>query len=402
MRLFETKGERFVPVVLGVLFGLCIALLVVSIVMFRRADEAERSRSFAGRRSPSQAAQDERTGAIVEATRRASPAVVSVTAVGSSDISANPELYFRYLQTYYFNPSRLDQLGGRPVLQYTNFGSGIVVSPDGHILTNEHVTRGAERIFITMSDGTKAEATVIGSDAVYDLALLKIEAKNLPYASLGDSDRLAIGEWVIAIGSPFGYLLGDPQPSVTVGVVSALHRDVKSSIDAPVFQNMIQTDAAISPGNSGGPLVSGAGEVIGINTFIMSTEEGSIPGMSFAIPINTAKSVVDDILHYGRVRFTWTGISVSSVTPEVARRFGSAVTGGLLVEKVEPNGPGARAGIERGDVILEVNGLKVSTPEQAAKAVFGLRVGDTVDLVVYRNGKTETMKLRLVELPKGA
>ena len=402
MRLFESRGERVVPVVLGVLFGLCVALLVVSIVMFRRAGEADRSRSLAGGRASSQGAEVERSGAIVEATRRASPAVVSVTAVGTSDISSNPELYYRYLQAYYFNPSRLDQLGGRPVLQYTNFGSGLVVSPDGHILTNEHVTRGAERILITMSDGTKAEASVIGSDAVYDLALLKIDAKNLPYAPLGDSDRLAIGEWVIAIGSPFGYLLGDPQPSVTVGVVSALHRDVKSSTDAPVFQNMIQTDAAINPGNSGGPLVSSAGEVIGINTFIMSTAEGSIPGMSFAIPINTAKAVVDEILHYGRVRFTWTGLGVSSVTPEVARRFGSGVTGGLLVEKVEAGGPGARAGIERGDVILEVNGLKVSTPEQAAKAVFGLRVGDAVDLVIYRNGKTQSMKLRLVELPKGA
>jgi serine protease Do len=402
MSLFESRGERVVPVVLGVLFGLCVALLVVSIFMLRRAGDAGRPGAAGRGRTTSQAADVERSGAIVEATRRASPAVVSVTAVGTSDLRSNPELYFRYLQAYYFNPSRLDQLGGRPVLQYTNFGSGLIVSPDGHILTNEHVARGAERILITMSDGTKAEASVIGSDAVYDLALLKIDAKNLPYAPLGDSDKLAIGEWVIAIGSPFGYLLGDPQPSVTVGVVSALHRDVKSSTDAPVFQNMIQTDAAINPGNSGGPLVSSAGEVIGINTFIMSTAEGSIPGMSFAIPINTAKAVVDEILHYGRVRFTWTGISVSGVTPEVARRFGSGVTGGLLVEKVDAEGPGAKAGIRQGDVILEVNGSKVSTPEQAAKAVFGLRVGDAVDLVIYRDGTTLTMKLRLVEQPKGA
>ncbi|MCX5753437.1 MAG: trypsin-like peptidase domain-containing protein, partial [Candidatus Krumholzibacteria bacterium] len=253
-----------------------------------------------------------------------------------------------------------------------------------------------------LTDRREFTAKVIGSDKRTDIALIKIDAANLPALDINANPAIRKGEWVIAIGSPFGYLLGDPQPSVTVGVVSALHRDVKSSTDAPVFQNMIQTDAAISPGNSGGPLVSSAGEVIGINTFIMSTAEGSIPGMSFAIPINTAKAVVDEILHYGRVRFTWTGISVSSVTPEVARRFGSGVTGGLLVEKVEADGPGARAGIERGDVILEVNGLKVSTPEQAAKAVFGLRVGDAVDLVVYRNGRTQSLKLRLVEQPKGA
>ena len=166
---------------------------------------------------------------------------------------------------------------------------------------------------------------------------------------------------------------------------------------------MIQTDAAINPGNSGGPLVSSAGEVIGINTFIFTTAEGSIPGMSFAIPINTAKMVIDEILHYGRVRFTWTGISVSSVTPEVARRLRLRRDG--RAPRREGRGRRARApqaGIRRGDVILEVNGSKVSTPEQAAKAVFGLRVGDAVDMVMYRDGKTQTMKLRLVELPKGA
>ncbi len=400
MALFESRGERAVPIVLGVLFGLCIALLVVSIVILRRAGEGGGAEG--GGRSASQAAQEERTGAIVEATRRASPAVVSVTAVGTGDSRSNPDLYFRYLQMYYFNPRQLEQLGGSPVLQHTEFGSGVILSSDGHILTNEHVTRDAERIIVTMNDGTKAEASVIGSDSIYDLALLKIDAKNLPYAPLGDSDRLAIGEWVIAIGSPFGYLLGDAQPTVTVGVVSALHRDVNSSVDAPVFQNMIQTDAAINPGNSGGPLVSSAGEVIGINTFIMSTPEGSIPGMSFAIPINTAKAVVDEILQYGRVRFTWTGITVSTITPEVASRFGSSVTGGLLVEKVDEDGPGAQAGIRRGDVILEVNGAKVSTSEQAAKAVFGLRVGDVVDLVVYRDGRTQTVKLKLVEQRQGA
>jgi serine protease Do len=253
-----------------------------------------------------------------------------------------------------------------------------------------------------MSNGTKAEASVIGADVMYDVALLKIEARNLPYAQLGDSDQLSIGEWVIAIGSPFGYLLGDAQPTVTVGVVSALHRDVKSSTETPVFQNMIQTDAAINPGNSGGPLVSSAGRVIGINTFIFTTSEGNVPGMSFAIPINTSKMVTDELLHYGRVRITWTGIRVSAVTPDVARRLGLGVQSGLLVENVEPTSPGAQAGVERGDIILEVNGSKVSTPEQAARAVFGLRVGDTIDMLISRSGKTQTMKLKLAEAPRGA
>jgi len=322
MKPFETRWERIIPIVLGVFFGLCLALLVVSIIMFHRSGERGLLRLSAGGRTASQLAGEERSNTIVEATRRVSPAVVSVTAIRTRDIRTNPELYYRWLQQYYFNPALLDRLGGRPVLEYTSFGSGLIVSPDGHILTNEHVVRQAERIVITMSDGTRAESTVIGSDAIYDIALLKIEAKNLPYAPLGDSDRLSIGEWVIAIGSPFGYLLGDAQPSVTVGVVSALHRDVKSSTETPVFQNMIQTDAAINPGNSGGPLVSSAGEVIGINTFIFTTAEGNVPGMSFAIPINTTKMITDELLHYGRVRTTWTGIRVSGLTPEVAQRLG--------------------------------------------------------------------------------
>jgi serine protease Do len=402
MKPFETRWERIVPIVLGVFFGVCIALLVVSIVMLRKAEEQGSLRTRGGGRTSSQIVGDERSSAIVQATRRVSPAVVSVTAFRTRDLRTNPALYYRWLQQYYFNPSILDRLGGRPVFESTSLGSGMILSPDGHILTNEHVIRQAERIVVTLTDGTKAEATVVGSDAVYDLALLKIEAKNLPYVLLGDSDRLAIGEWVIAIGSPFGYLLGDSQPSVTVGVVSALHRDVKSSTDMPVLQNMIQTDAAINPGNSGGPLVSSDGEVVGINTFIFTTSEGNVPGMSFAIPVNTSKMITDELLHYGRVRVTWTGIRVSTVTPEAARQAGLPAGSGLLVDRVEPGSPGAQAGIERGDVIVEVNGSKVGTAEQAARAVFGLRVGDIIDIVASRDGKTRTVKLRLAEAPKGA
>ena len=402
MKPFETRWERIIPIALGVFFGLCLALLVVSIIMFHRSEERGLSRLSAGGRTASRLVGEERSNTIVEATRRVSPAVVSVTAIRTRDIRTNPELYYRWLQQYYFNPALLDRLGGRPVLEYTSFGSGLIVSPDGHILTNEHVVRQAERIVITMSDGTRAESTVIGADDIYDIALLKIEAKNLPYAPLGDSDRLSIGEWVIAIGSPFGYLLGDAQPSVTVGVVSALHRDVKSSTETPVFQNMIQTDAAINPGNSGGPLVSSAGEVIGINTFIFTTAEGNVPGMSFAIPVNTTKMITDELLHYGRVRTTWTGIRVSGLTPEVAQRLGLGVESGLFVEKVEEESPGAQAGIRQGDVIIEVNGAKVGTPEQTVRSVFGLRVGDTIEMIINRGGKLQTVKVRLAELPKGA
>jgi serine protease Do len=403
MKPFETKLERSAPLALGVLFGLCIALLIVAIIMFRRVEERGSSSPLTGGRTGSQSVLQDRTNAIVEATRRASPAVVSVTALRTKDVSTDPYLYFQWLQQYYFNPTFQDQFGGKmPVLKYTTIGSGLVVSPDGYILTNEHVVRDAERILVTMNDGAQAEGSIVGMAADYDLALLKIEAKNLPYAPFGDSDKISIGEWVIAIGNPFGYLLNDTQPTVTVGVVSALHRDIKSSSRVPIFQNMIQTDAAINPGNSGGPLVSSAGEVIGINTFVFSTEQGSSLGMGFAIPINTSKMVIDELLHYGRVRITWTGISLSELTPEDARRLGLTANAGLLVASVTAGGPGAAAGIKEGDVILEVNGSKLRTFEQARRALFGLRVGDETYAIIYRDRKNQTVTLRLAEMPKGA
>jgi serine protease Do len=403
MRPFETKAERWVPVGLGVLFGLCIALLIVSVVMFRRAEERGAPWRNEEGQTSTQVASRERSTAIIEATRRVSPAVVSVTTIRTKDVSANPYLYFQWLQQYYFNPSLQNQLGAQaPVLKYTSIGSGLVVSTGGYILTNEHVVRDAERILVTMNDGAQTEASVVGLAPDYDLALLKIEAKNLPYAPLGDSDNIAIGEWAIAIGNPFGYLLDDTQPSVTVGVVSALHRDVKSSSQVPVFQNMIQTDAAINPGNSGGPLVSSAGDVIGINTFIFSTEEGSGLGMSFAIPINTAKMVMDELRRYGHVRVAWTGISLSELTSEEANRLGLPSDEGLLVAAVKPGSPGTEAGIRQGDVILSVNGATLRTFEQARRALFGLRVGDETSVVILRDKKTLTVTLKLAEMPKGA
>lgn len=404
MKPFDSKWERVAPVALGAMFGVCIALLVVSIVLFKRAADRGETGPWGRSRAPALTAGQERSAAIIEATRRVSPAVVSVRAFGSRDVSFNPYLYWQWLQQSYFNRELQGAgSGGRPMMDYMSYGSGIVLSPDGYILTNEHVIRGAGRVTVTMNDGTEAQATVIGSAQSYDLALLKIEAKALLYAPLGDSDELSTGEWVIAIGNPFGYTLNDWQPTVTVGVVSAVHRDVQGSAGTGAkLNNMIQTDAAINPGNSGGPLVSSRGEVVGINTFVFSSQEGSIPGMSFAIPINTAKMVIDEIREHGRVRGTWTGITVQPLDPEEARRRGIGIDYGLLVERVEPGEPGDAAGVRRGDVIVEVNGMKVRTQDQAARAIFGLRVGDETEILVFRGGERMTLRLRLAEYRQGA
>lgn len=390
MKPFESRWERIAPYGLGVLFGLCVALLAVSIALFMKISERGGGTQSGG--SSSRRIEGERDNAITEATRRLSPAVVSVTAIRQKVVPRDP--FYQWFQQYYYG--QLPSGERYSMLEYSVLGSGVVVDPDGYILTNEHVVRDAEKIYVTMSDGTQAQASVAGSSFSYDLALIKIQAKNLPYAPLGDSDKLETGEWVIAIGSPFGYLLNDTQSTVTVGVVSATHRDVKSSSEnQPLFMNMIQTDAAINPGNSGGPLASSDGEVIGVNTFIFSTGQGSNVGMGFAIPINTAKMVIDEIRKFGRVREPWTGLSAGELTSDAARSQGIGVESGLLVTAV--SSPATEAGIKVGDVILEINGVKIRNVDQAYRAFFGHRVGDVLSVTIYRDRKSSTVQLKLAE-----
>ncbi|MCK4236006.1 MAG: trypsin-like peptidase domain-containing protein [Candidatus Krumholzibacteria bacterium] len=399
MKLFETRRERIFPYILGALFGLSIALLVVSILMFRKAAENAPFLPPSTAKSGSERVDDERKSAIVEATRRVSPAVVSVTALRTEIVRTHPMFSHQWFEKFFFN-RRIQRLRRR---EYSTLGSGVIVNPNGYILTNEHVISEAEGVFVTLNDGTEMAATVVGLSADYDLALLSIDARGLSYAPVGDSDGLEIGEWVIAIGSPFGHLLNDTQPTVTVGVVSALNRDVKSNPETEaVFKNMIQTDAAINPGNSGGPLVSSSGEVIGINTFIFSTSDGSNLGMGFAIPINTAKMVIDEFVRFGRVRSVWTGLTVRELTPEVANALGISIKSGLFVDRIAESSPADIAGMEVGDVITEIDRVKIQNASQADRVVFGHRVGDVLNIVVQRGDSSITIKLELAERPKKA
>jgi serine protease Do len=282
-------------------------------------------------------------------------------------------------------------------------GSGVIVDKSGLILTNDHVVRDADDIAVTLPDGRQLPAKVLGSSGPYDLAVLKVNGDRLPVAPLGDSDQLVVGEWAIAIGNPFGYLLNDPQPSVTAGVVSATHRDVKSeaSQGGGVYKNMIQTDAAINPGNSGGPLVNGDGEVIGINTFIFTQNGGSI-GLGFAIPINLAKKILDEAQRYGRVRAAWPGMSLQPVTPYLAQRLGYTDLGGLVVTDVAPAGPAGKAGVQVGDRIRKVNGQVIRNVEDAQRSIYGAGVGDRMALTIERDGKTLEVAFTLVEVPRGS
>jgi serine protease Do len=248
-----------------------------------------------------------RRTAIVTAAERVSPSVVSVSVVTTRVVRSDPipgmfrdEFFDRF-----FPPTEYRQ-------RIPGLGSGVIVDNSGLVLTNEHVVRGAEDVKVTLTDGRQLPAKVLGGTAIYDLAILKVEANKLPVAPLGDSDDLVVGEWAIAIGNPFGYLLADTQPTVTAGVISATRRDIKSeATETGVYKNMIQTDAAINPGNSGGPLVNADGQVIGINTFIFTSTGGSI-GLGFAIPINLAKRILGEVEKYGRVRAAWPGMTGSA------------------------------------------------------------------------------------------
>jgi serine protease Do len=279
-------------------------------------------------------------------------------------------------------------------------GSGFIVSRDGYILTNEHVVKNASEIKVTLTDGREYPAEFVGGDDTYDVALLKIDGQGLPAAPLGRSDDLMIGEWAIAIGNPFGFLLENSEPTVTAGVVSATRRDIRQSDEQPgVYKDMIQTDAAINPGNSGGPLVNARGEVIGMNTFIFSRSGGSI-GLGFAIPIETAQRVMSELLEFGQVRQVWVGVRVQELTPALAEYLGMPGPTGVIVSFVEAGSPAAEAGMRRGDVILAVNGTIVEHIDNARSALFGAQVGDRLTLKILREGEQRELSMTLREAKK--
>ena len=270
-----------------------------------------------------------------------------------------------------------------------SLGSGFIVSEEGYIITNNHVIEEADEIKVRLSDKEEYDATIVGKDVKTDIALIKIDPPNdLPFVKLGDSDELKVGEWVMAIGNPFGL-----SQTVTVGIVSAKWR----KIGAGPYENFIQTDAAINQGNSGGPLFNTQGEVVGVNTAIFSTTGGNI-GIGFATPINLAKSVVEQLKEKGRVVRGWLGVIVQTVTPELADSFGLEEKKGALVADIDGDGPAAKAGIEKGDVILAFDGKEISQMDELPLIVAQTPVGKNVAVELLRNGKKITKKVNLGEL----
>jgi serine protease Do len=361
-----------------------IARLSVALGMVgcRDAPELRLTMASSGAQTPRQQAavqtsiSTSRRTALVAAADRASPAVVSI------NVSSRQQAAPRSPWDFFFLPE-----GARVVQGY---GTGFVIRSGGIIVTNQHVVANADRVVVTLPDGSDLPATVLGEDPVTDIAVLRVRRENLPTVILGRSTDLMIGEWVVALGNPYAYLLGNAEPTVTVGVVSATGRNILPGGDQTgLYLDMIQTDAAINPGNSGGPLTNANGEVVGVNSSIFSNSGGSV-GLGFAIPIERAVRVADEIIRSGTVRRAWVGLDVEGA--RAMREWKSQ--GGVVLASVAPDGPAARAGLGIGDVLVEANGRRLRNYLDWEAVKLDLHVGDAVAIMV-RSGAT-TVRRRVV------
>lgn len=332
---------------------------------------------------------NQRHNAITRAVAMASPAIVGIK------VTEIREYRDPWSQFFGDDPFFRQFFGDRTLRQeIKGLGSGFIISPDGYILTNDHVAGNAKEITITLTSGVRYSTELVGTDLVSDIALLKIAGKNFPYLKLGNSDDVIIGEWVIALGNPFGLFDIADKPTVTVGVVSGTGLNLTAQ-QGRHYRGMIQTDAAINLGNSGGPLINSLGEVIGVNAVIFTPNQGSV-GLGFAIPINRVKNVVSELKRSGKIeRAFWTGLEIQNVDKRVARYFGLEKAEGVIVSDVKRGSPAERAGFKVGDIIVEINGEKILTDDTVNSIVSDAKAGDRLKVKVYREKKYFTLDLKL-------
>lgn len=325
--------------------------------------------------------------AQVDFTEAAEKSVNTVVHIRTEIVTSNS--YYDF-----FGPL-LEQLYGGKIQVPDNvsvgFGSGVVISPDGYIVTNNHVVEGARKIEVTFNDKHKREATIIGSDPNTDIALIKVDADNLEYLTFGDSDKVKVGEWVLAVGNPFNLT-----STVTAGIVSAKARNI-NILGEGTIESFIQTDAAVNPGNSGGALVNTNGDLIGINAAIAS-RTGGYQGYSFAIPSNIAKKVVEDFLIYGSLQRAYLGIVPAEITEELADKENLDILSGVYVDEVYEEGAAQKAGIQKGDIILSVNNIPVDTRTQLIGVIGQFRPGDKVVVKAVRGGKEKAFNVTLTNM----
>jgi len=323
---------------------------------------------------------------FADLVEKASPAVVNISTVATpgEDVAGGEDTPFNEFFRRFFGDREVPPAAEDPTLPLPqSLGSGFVLWADGYVLTNRHVVRDAQEVIVKLSDRRQLNARLVGTDERSDLALLKIDATGLPAVKIGDARKLRVGEWVLAIGSPFGF-----DYSVTAGIVSAKGRALPNENYVP----FLQTDVAINPGNSGGPLFNVHGEVVGVNSQIFS-QTGGYMGVSFAIPIEVAAKVAQQLKEYGEVRRGWLGVVVQEVTRDLARSFGLERPEGALVAQVVPGGPGEQAGLRVGDVILDFEGQELPLSSALPPMVGATDPGTTVSLKVLREGKAVTIRV---------
>ncbi len=385
-----------------------IFILLLSIVIPGCAEEQETSADDTAPEST--ATQDaeiahERENAIVAATRRAAPAVVTITTITRyTERVYDPwrgffnDPFFREFFGHGYEPSE-PQYREREI---PGMGSGFIIDEEGHVLTAEHVVHSADELEITLPDGRSFPGEIVGRDPYTDTAVVRIiDGEDLPVVEFGDSDALEVGQWAIAIGNPFGFVVNDPQPSVTVGVVSAVGRTMRSRLssgEGRIIDGLIQTDAAINPGNSGGPLVNSLGRVIGINSSILSTSGGN-QGIGFAIPINTAREVAGELIAHGNVSRAYIGFYLQDVTASIAQALGLDSTTGTIITEVDEGSPADEVGLRRGDVILGYNDEPITCLQDFYDEFQRSAPGDELLLKVLRDGGLYKVTLVIDEQP---
>ena len=323
-----------------------------------------------------------RQNAITTAVEMIQPAVVSVNVIKTRIVRRRTSFFFGFYDEIPYN--------------IKGIGSGVIFNKDGYILTNSHVVEDATEIKVILTDNRQFDGKIVGIDSVHDIAVIKVNGENLPFARLGRSAELIIGEWAIAVGNPYGFLIKDSKPSVSVGVISAVNRDFAENEQGKIYRRMIQTDAAINQGNSGGPLVNIYGEVIGINTFIFSESGGNI-GIGFSIPIDRVKKIAEELIEYGKVRDIWFGFKVQEINPMLASHLGLESLDGVLINYVQKSSPSQKAGLQKMDIITEINGNRINNTEDAEMAVSDISVGDKMKLKIIRDKKKMSLVIDAVE-----
>lgn len=337
--------------------------------------------------------------AFIKVAEDVGPAVVSISTEHTEKVG--PRKFFRPFRDEFFDEFFRDFFEDVPEREYKQrgLGSGFIIDEDGYILTNEHVITGAEKITVTLPDGREFKGKIKGTDPRSDLAVIKIDARPLPIAKLGNSDEVKIGQWSIAVGNPFGWAMSNPKPTVTVGVISALDRSLpRTQRRDRDYSGLLQTDAAINPGNSGGPLVNIKGEVIGINVAIYSTS-GGYQGVGFAIPVNTAKLVIGDLVAGKKILYGWLGVNVQEIDQSLADYFGLTDKEGVVVVKVLKDSPAEKGGLKPQDIIRTFDGKRVKNLRDLLRIVGHTKVGKTVKVEIIRDRKPIGIQIQVGERP---